>query len=155
MWCLSDYLYNQCPYEGKVTSTASGGNRINVGTAKLVGPGVPYCYPSLDPSYFVINGSGIKHYVNSAGAGYYYKRARGRRPRRPTRPRRGPRRGPQTPGLCRISDSTRPDRVAGKSSGTIPSPVQPAASEPSRNDCTCGLSRSAFQRGGIRAAVLT
>ncbi|MFJ8854180.1 serine/threonine-protein kinase [Streptomyces sp. NPDC102437] len=72
---LSDYLYNQCPYEGKVTSTASGGSRINVGTAKLVGPSVPYCYPSLDPSYFVVNGSGIKFYVNSAGAGYYYKRA--------------------------------------------------------------------------------
>ncbi|MFB7211214.1 serine/threonine-protein kinase [Streptomyces sp. NPDC056255] len=72
---LSDYLYNQCPYEGKVTSTASGGSRINVGTAKLTGPSVPYCSPSLQPSYFAINGSGIKFYVNSAGAGYYYKRA--------------------------------------------------------------------------------
>ncbi|MEU0626350.1 serine/threonine-protein kinase [Streptomyces sp. NPDC005989] len=72
---LSDYLYNQCPYEGKVTSTVSGGSRINVGTAKLTGPSVPYCSPSLQPSYFAINGSGIKFYVNSAGAGYYYKRA--------------------------------------------------------------------------------
>ncbi|MGW2106318.1 serine/threonine-protein kinase [Streptomyces sp. NPDC001948] len=72
---LSDYLYNQCPYEGKVTSTTSGGSRINVGTAKLVGPSVPYCNPSLKPSYFVVNGSGIRFYVNSAGAGYYYKRA--------------------------------------------------------------------------------
>lgn len=61
----------------------------------------------------------------------------------------------QPAGLCRISDSTSPDRVAGKSSGTMPRPVQPDVPELSRNDWTCGLSRSALERTGSRAAVET
>ncbi|MYQ76534.1 MULTISPECIES: serine/threonine-protein kinase [unclassified Streptomyces] len=70
---LSDYMYNQCPYEAKVTSTSNGGKRLNVGTAKLTGPNVPYCYPTLPASYFDISGSGINYSVN--GGKYYYKRA--------------------------------------------------------------------------------
>jgi serine/threonine protein kinase len=73
---LSDFPYNNCPYEAKVTSTANGNSRINVGTSKLVGPNPGYCYTTTDPSFYVLNGSGIRHNVGPAsGDGYYYKRA--------------------------------------------------------------------------------
>ncbi len=73
---LSDFPVNSCPYEAKVTSTASGNSRINVGTAKLVGANPGYCYATLDASYFTLNGSGVQHNVGAAHAdGYYYKRA--------------------------------------------------------------------------------
>ncbi|MEV5605254.1 protein kinase [Streptomyces sp. NPDC052299] len=68
---LSDYVYNNCPYEGKVTSSTS--SRINVGTLKLVGPNPGYCYTTTGATYFVTNGSGIQHDVS--GMKYYYKRA--------------------------------------------------------------------------------
>ncbi|MGW7066016.1 serine/threonine-protein kinase [Streptomyces sp. NPDC054855] len=65
-----------CTYAAKVTSTTSQGSRINVGTASFVGNRPAYCHPTLDPSYFTINGSGIQHNVGpSHGEGYYYKRA--------------------------------------------------------------------------------
>ncbi|MFJ7628880.1 serine/threonine-protein kinase [Streptomyces sp. NPDC097595] len=70
---LSDYLFNQCPYEAKVTSTSNGGKRLNIGTATVTGPNVPYCYPTIAASYFDINGSGIDYYLS--GTKYYYKRA--------------------------------------------------------------------------------
>ncbi|MFF7337890.1 protein kinase [Streptomyces sp. NPDC008163] len=69
---LSGYMYNQCMYEGKVTSTSNGGKRLNVGAAKLTGPAVPYCVNELAASYFDVSGSGIRH--NVSGAEYYYKR---------------------------------------------------------------------------------
>ncbi|MFJ5194152.1 protein kinase [Streptomyces sp. NPDC088394] len=73
---MSDFPYNNCPYEAKVTSTANGKSRINVGTSKLVGPNPGYCYTTVDPSFYVLNGSGIRHNVGPAsGDGYYYKRA--------------------------------------------------------------------------------
>ncbi|MEE1767887.1 serine/threonine-protein kinase [Streptomyces sp. JV185] len=73
---MSDFPYNNCPYEAKVTSTANGKSRINVSTSKLVGPNPGYCYTTVDPSFYVINGSGIRHNVGPAsGDGYYYKRA--------------------------------------------------------------------------------
>lgn len=73
---MSDFPYNNCPYEGKVTSTANGKSRLNVGTSKLVGPNPGYCYTTTDPSFYVLNGSGIRHNVGPAsGDGYYYKRA--------------------------------------------------------------------------------
>ncbi|MCT2545698.1 serine/threonine-protein kinase [Streptomyces atratus] len=72
---MSDFPYNNCPYEAKVTSTANGKSRINVGTSKLVGPNPGYCYTTVDPSFYVLNGSGIRHNVGPAsGDGYYYKR---------------------------------------------------------------------------------
>ncbi|MFE2929096.1 serine/threonine-protein kinase [Streptomyces sp. NPDC059278] len=72
---MSDFPYNNCPYEAKVTSTASGKSRINVGASKLVGPNPGYCYTTVDPSFYVLNGSGIRHNVGPAsGDGYYYKR---------------------------------------------------------------------------------
>ncbi|GAA1891615.1 hypothetical protein GCM10009837_12150 [Streptomyces durmitorensis] len=65
-----------CTYAAKVTSTTSQGSRINVGTASFVGSRPAYCHPTLDPSYFTINGSGVQHNVGpSHGEGYYYKRA--------------------------------------------------------------------------------
>lgn len=73
---LTDFPVNNCPYEAKVTSTADGNSRINVGTAKLVGANPGYCYATLDASYFTLNGSGVQHNVGAAHAdGYYYKRA--------------------------------------------------------------------------------
>lgn len=73
---LTDFPVNNCPYEAKVTSTANGNSRINVGTAKLVGANPGYCHATLDPSYFTLNGSGVQHNVGAAHAdGYYYKRA--------------------------------------------------------------------------------
>lgn len=73
---LTDFPVNNCPYEAKVTSTANGNSRINVGTAKLVGANPGYCYATLDASYFTLNGSGVQHNVGAAHAdGYYYKRA--------------------------------------------------------------------------------
>ncbi|MEU2131244.1 serine/threonine-protein kinase [Streptomyces sp. NPDC018352] len=73
---MSDFPYNNCPYEAKVTSTANGKSRLNVGTSKLVGPNPGYCYTTVDPSFYVLNGSGIRHNVGPAsGDGYYYKRA--------------------------------------------------------------------------------
>lgn len=73
---LADFPVNNCPYEAKVTSTADGNSRINVGTAKLVGANPGYCYATLDASYFTLNGSGVQHNVGAAHAdGYYYKRA--------------------------------------------------------------------------------
>ncbi|MEU2024506.1 protein kinase [Streptomyces sp. NPDC016469] len=68
---LSDYVYNNCPYEGKVTSSTS--SRLNVGTLKLVGPNPGYCYTATGATFFVTNGSGIQHDVS--GMKYYYKRA--------------------------------------------------------------------------------
>lgn len=73
---LTDFPVNNCPYEAKVTSTANGNSRINVGTAKLVGANPGYCHATLDASYFTLNGSGVQHNVGAAHAdGYYYKRA--------------------------------------------------------------------------------
>ncbi|MFJ6013124.1 serine/threonine-protein kinase [Streptomyces sp. NPDC092952] len=70
---MSDYPYNNCPYEGKVTSTTS--SRVNVGALQLVGANPGYCYRSLDPSFFVLNPGGIRHNVGPAsGDGYFYKR---------------------------------------------------------------------------------
>ncbi|MFD6432439.1 protein kinase [Streptomyces venezuelae] len=64
-----------CTYAAKVTSSGSQGSRINVGTATFVGSRPPTCYPTMDPSYFTINGSGILHNVGpSHGEGYYYAR---------------------------------------------------------------------------------
>ncbi|MFJ2769444.1 serine/threonine-protein kinase [Streptomyces sp. NPDC087300] len=64
-----------CTYAAKVTSSGSQGSRINVGTATFVGSRPPMCYPTLDPSYFTVNGSGIQHNVGpSHGDGYYYAR---------------------------------------------------------------------------------
>ncbi|WP_405939514.1 serine/threonine protein kinase [Streptomyces sp. NBC_00726] len=69
---LSDYPYNNCPFEAKVTSSSSG--RINVGTGKRVGANPGYCFvETVDPSYFVTNGDGIQHDVG--GFKYFYKRA--------------------------------------------------------------------------------
>ncbi|MGZ2355851.1 serine/threonine protein kinase [Streptomyces sp. 372A] len=68
---LSDYVYNNCPYEAEVTSSAS--SRLNVGTLKLVGPNPGYCYTATGATFFVTNGSGIQHDVS--GMKYYYKRA--------------------------------------------------------------------------------
>ncbi|MGW1186014.1 serine/threonine-protein kinase [Streptomyces drozdowiczii] len=68
---MSDYMYNSCPYEAKVTSSSSG--RLDIGASKLVGPNPGYCYSELKASFFVTNGSGIQHDVNSFK--YYYKRA--------------------------------------------------------------------------------
>ncbi|MFC8533163.1 protein kinase [Streptomyces sp. NPDC057249] len=68
---LSDYVYNNCPYEAKVTSSTS--TRLNVGTLKLVGPNPGYCYTTTGATYFVTNGSGIQHDVS--GMKYSYKRA--------------------------------------------------------------------------------
>lgn len=68
---LSDYVYNNCPYEGKVTSSTS--SRLDVGTLKLVGPNPGYCYTTTGATFFVTNGSGIQHDVS--GMKYYYKRA--------------------------------------------------------------------------------
>nr|WP_203601376.1 serine/threonine-protein kinase [Streptomyces sp. SID9727] len=68
---LSDYVYNNCPYEAKVTSSTS--SRLNVGTLKLVGPNPGYCYTATGATFFVTNGSGIQHDVS--GMKYYYKRA--------------------------------------------------------------------------------
>lgn len=73
---LSDFPVNNCPYEAKVTSTANGRSRINISTAKIVGPHPPYCYATLDASYLTLDGSGVQHNVGPAhGDGYYYKRA--------------------------------------------------------------------------------
>ncbi|MEU9093978.1 serine/threonine-protein kinase [Streptomyces sp. NPDC048428] len=73
---LTDFPVNNCPYEAKVTSTANGNSRINVGTARLVGANPGYCYATLEASYFTLNGSGVQHNVGAAHAdGYYYKRA--------------------------------------------------------------------------------
>ncbi|MFB8083857.1 serine/threonine-protein kinase [Streptomyces sp. NPDC055992] len=68
---MTDYMYNSCPYEAKVTSSSSG--RLNIGASKLVGPNPGYCYSELKASFFVTNGSGIQHDVDSFK--YYYKRA--------------------------------------------------------------------------------
>jgi hypothetical protein len=71
---MTDFPYNSCLYEGRVTSRTS--SRINVGAAKRIGPNPGYCYDSLDASYFTLNGSGLQHNVGAAhGTGYYYKRA--------------------------------------------------------------------------------
>ncbi|MER5746512.1 protein kinase [Streptomyces sp. NPDC002225] len=70
---LTDYPFNNCPYEGKVTSTTS--SRVNVGALQLVGANPGYCYRSQDPSFFVLNPGGIRHNVGPAsGDGYFYKR---------------------------------------------------------------------------------
>ncbi|WUT00058.1 serine/threonine protein kinase [Streptomyces sp. NBC_00708] len=68
---MNDYMYNSCPYEAKVTSSSSG--RLNIGVSKLVGPNPGYCYSEVKASFFVTNGSGIQHDVDSFK--YYYKRA--------------------------------------------------------------------------------
>ncbi|WP_406282843.1 serine/threonine-protein kinase [Streptomyces sp. NBC_00209] len=70
---MTGYMYSQCPYEAKVTSTSNGGKRLNVSIAKLTGPNLPYCMPTIPASYFDINGSGIDY--NPGGTKYYYKRA--------------------------------------------------------------------------------
>ncbi|MDQ0843689.1 hypothetical protein QFZ68_003369 [Streptomyces sp. V1I6] len=57
--------------------------------------------------------------------------------------------------LWRMSESTNPARVFGKSSGTMPRPRQPLASAPSMKRWTRGLRLSEFQRGGRYADVLT
>ncbi|WP_405403374.1 protein kinase domain-containing protein [Streptomyces sp. NBC_01104] len=72
---LSDRPYATCPYVAQVVSKADGGSRINVSAAKLTGANAGYCHPSLDASYFTLNGSGIQHNVGpAAGDGYFYKR---------------------------------------------------------------------------------
>lgn len=73
---MSDFPYNNCPYEAKVTSTANGKSRINVSASKLIGPNPGYCYTTVDPSFYILNGTnGIRHNVGPAsGDGYYYKR---------------------------------------------------------------------------------
>lgn len=69
---LSDYPYNSCPFEAKVTSSSSG--RLNVGTGKRVGTNPGYCFvETVDPSFFIVSGSGIQHDVG--GFKYFYKRA--------------------------------------------------------------------------------
>ncbi|MEU9531755.1 serine/threonine-protein kinase [Streptomyces sp. NPDC048213] len=68
---MADYVYANCPYEAKVTSSSSG--RINVGASKLVGPNPGYCFNEVAASFFVTNGSGIQHDVG--GFKYFYKRA--------------------------------------------------------------------------------
>ncbi|MGW0936179.1 serine/threonine-protein kinase [Streptomyces sp. NPDC002666] len=73
---LTGLPYSNCPYEAQVTSTANGSSRINVGTAKLGAPNSGTCHPTLDASYFTLNGGGVQHNVGAAHAdGYYYKRA--------------------------------------------------------------------------------
>ncbi|MFI6944877.1 serine/threonine-protein kinase [Streptomyces sp. NPDC050422] len=73
---MTGFPYSNCPYAAEVTSTANGNSRINVSTAKLGSPNSGTCHPTLDASYFSLNGSGVQHNVGPAHAdGYYYKRA--------------------------------------------------------------------------------
>jgi len=64
---LSDYVYNNCPYEGRVTSSTS--SRLDVGTLKLIGPNPGYCYTTTGATYFVVNGSGIDHHASPQSEG--------------------------------------------------------------------------------------
>ncbi|ARF73384.1 serine/threonine protein kinase [Kitasatospora albolonga] len=65
-----------CEYTATLTSVADGGKRINVGTATVdKGRSTGMCRDS-DPSFFVVDGSGIRHDVGPAhGSGYRYNRA--------------------------------------------------------------------------------
>ncbi|MFE2292014.1 protein kinase [Streptomyces sp. NPDC059452] len=65
-----------CEYTATLTSVSDGGKRINVGTATVdKGRSTGMCRDS-DPSFFVVDGSGIRHDVGPAhGSGYRYNRA--------------------------------------------------------------------------------
>ncbi|QNS04819.1 serine/threonine-protein kinase [Streptomyces xanthii] len=68
-----DFVYNNCPYDAKVTSVSASGSSISVGASHLVGSNPGYCWTPTQASTFTKTSGGLVQRLSNAD--YHYKRA--------------------------------------------------------------------------------